>query len=194
VAETITDALERNLRILEAAREQAQGLEADLDRTAIAASRVGDGIAEGLGRLTTEPAGPPPVPPAGGGRMLFDASGQPVLSLGALPSRSGGAGGAGGSGGSSRLRIAGTPGVAGSEAVASGFGPGAPVSGGPGGGAGGGGSSFERVVESARGTTQAVRTLDSRSSQLQAAMLGQLTAIRERLERSVDLGLLSRSD
>lgn len=184
--ESLTAALERNLLLLEQSRELAAGLEGDMDRAGAAASRIGDGIADGLGRLTRRPTSAPLVEREGGGAgsqrgstTLFDASGRPVLTLGELPSRSGGAGAGGGGGGSSRTRIG--PDLPGSR------------SGGAGGSAATGGG-FERVSEASRATTAAVRTLDSRSSQLQGAMLGQLTAIRERLDRISDLGVLSRAD
>ncbi len=191
--ESLTAALERNLLLLEQSRELAAGLEGDMDRAGAAASRIGDGIADGLGRLTRRPTSAPLVEREGGGAgsqrgstTLFDASGRPVLTLGELPSRSGGAGGGGGGGGSSRTRIGESNAAIGPDLPGS-------RSGGAGGSAATGGG-FERVSEASRATTAAVRTLDSRSSQLQGAMLGQLTAIRERLDRISDLGVLSRAD
>jgi hypothetical protein len=119
----------------------------------------------------------PPIQGASGG--LLDASGRPVS--GSPRPVSGGSGGAGGAGGHGGFVTAGDGGGTGGTV-------------GTGGGGSGDGNSFRRIGDAARETTLAVRTLDSRSAQVQAAMLSRLTEIRDRLDRSVDLGLLSRAD
>lgn len=198
--ESLRATMRRNNQAMREFTRQAGQAEAALERVATRAGQIGEELGAGLRRAVESIPGQSVSEGGGGGGggasvprgsvVLFDAGGNPILRGGAPPvSGGGGRGGSGGGGHGGFQRVGeeaagAVPGSAGARLL----------SGGTGGGSGAGGGSFDRVEAAARGTSQAVRTLDTRSVPLLSSIDAGIRRLGDRIDRLSDLGVLSRAD